>query len=131
MTDAYLEPETGELITPELFIARSSWRLAQSRDHEYTVRGRTAPGDGSFAWFVQLARDKGERRTFAGRVYAYLPVGQYEYWTMNWPVAQTTIVNRQRIEDRPIKPAQKSQHGVGQVPGDQLPLLPDDQDEDR
>lgn len=99
----HIDRDTGELIDAETFIARSTWTFARSMPgipHEYTVKGRTALSDGSFDWFAGLTRQLGERRTFGRRVFAYLVVGEWEYWVMS-PPGIATVINRQRLVDRP------------------------------
>lgn len=94
------------------FIRGSRWVFANTmpdQPHEYTIRDlpsgerSTCLSHESFEWFVQHIREKGERRMYGGRYYVYLPVtvdGEtWRYWTMGWPVEETTIINRAREED--------------------------------
>ncbi len=62
--------------------------------HEYTVRGESA--DEEFEWFVRHIRNHGYRADFGGRVYTYLEVHSWKYWTMGVAVEETTIINRVR-----------------------------------
>ncbi len=93
--------------TPEEFIANSGWRYAKTMPecpHEYTVRDlspggakTTAMGDVEFESFVRLIRAKGTRKRWGPYNHTYLIVGEWEYWTMGEPPAETTIINRQAV----------------------------------
>jgi hypothetical protein len=63
--------------------------------HEYTVRGETADED--FGWFVLYIRQHGYRARYGGRLYIYLEVDHWRYWTMGEPVAETTVINRASV----------------------------------
>jgi hypothetical protein len=63
--------------------------------HEYTVRGETADRD--FDWFVLYIRQHGYRARYGGRLYIYLEVDHWRYWTMGEPVAETTVINRASV----------------------------------
>ena len=95
-------------LTAERFVAESGWRYARTMPeipHQYTVRdldspdGRrtTAMGSDEFEWFVRLIRAEGVMKTWGRRTHPYLRVGGWEYWTMGYPVEETTIVNRQSV----------------------------------
>lgn len=90
------------------FIEGSGWRLARTMldiPHQYTVRDLSSPGAGrttawshvSFEWFVRHIRENGIRKTWGPYENTYLVVGEWEYWTMGFPVEETTIVNRQAV----------------------------------
>jgi hypothetical protein len=106
--DKFLDRAAGELhpLTQGLFIALSSWRLAQTLDHEYTVRDlasreahrSTCLSHDTFEWFVRHIREYGEPALWRGREYIYLRVGAHRYWTMGAPAEVTTIVNRAAVD---------------------------------
>ena len=54
-------------------------------------------GSDEFEWFVRLIRAEGVMKTWGRRTHPYLRVGGWEYWTMGYPVEETTIVNRQSV----------------------------------
>lgn len=88
-------------VTPEEFIRRAPWRFAETMPHvphEYTVRGQTLDAD--FELFVRHVREHGYRASFGGRVYTYLEIDGWKYWTMGAPPAETTIINRAKVEAR-------------------------------
>jgi hypothetical protein len=102
-------------MTQEHFIARSSWRFADTMadaPHEYTVRetgdGRgTALSTESFWWFADLIQRRGSRgqyRNFEPQM--YLTIGPYYYWTMGEPDEETTVINRALVADHDKSPEQ-------------------------
>jgi len=96
------------------FIASSGWRLATTMldiPHQYTVRDlatpdaskTTAAGHARFEWFVALIRRDGTRKRWGRYQNTYLVVDEWEYWTMGYPVEETTIVNRQAVGPRAVQ----------------------------
>ena len=97
--------------TAECFVRESGWRLATTMldvPHQYTVRDlsssdagkTTARGHASFEWFVRHVRASGVPKRWGPYENTYLVVGEWEYWTMGYPVENTTIVNRQAVGPR-------------------------------
>lgn len=95
-------------ISPEYFIAHSSWRFADTMavmPHEYTVRetgdGRgTALSEESFDWFAAYIFEFGERGSYRNLdPQVYLTIGPYYYWTMGEPNPDTTVINRALLAD--------------------------------
>lgn len=79
------------------FIEGQRWTFAKTmpqHPHEYIVRGKGNTDD-EFDALVRFIRKNGEPRGWGGKTYLqwYGPDGHH-YWTMGWPVAQTTIINR-------------------------------------
>ena len=71
--------------------------------HEYTSRSiKKDPPEitEAFNWAVLYIREKGVRRRFlpSGSRFTYLDFGPYSYFSMGWPVHQTILVNRFRID---------------------------------
>lgn len=96
-------------ITPEHFIAHSSWRFADTMactPHEYTVREMgdrrgTALSAEAFDWFARHVFENGQLgryRDFPEQT--YLTIGPYYYWTMGEPGVETTVINRALVTDR-------------------------------
>lgn len=94
-----------------VFIEGSGWRLARTMldvPHQYTVRDlgspdagkTTAYGHAAFEWFVRYIRARGVRKEWGPYEHTYLIVDEWEYWTMGYPVEETTIINRQAIGAR-------------------------------
>jgi hypothetical protein len=98
-----------EGLVPEEFVSGSGWRFARTMPecpHEYTVRDlegggakTTAMGEAEFEWFVRLIREKGELDEWGGQIKPYLRVGDWRYWTMGYPVGETTIINREPVTE--------------------------------
>jgi hypothetical protein len=103
-------PELLEVPSPEewwwarKFIARRRWREAttyrQTAPHEYTVREWESSGQGNqdFDRFVTLVRRCGYAGFFYRVRHIYWAVDEFKYWTMGWPVEETIVVNRARVD---------------------------------
>jgi hypothetical protein len=112
----WIDPATGEKhhLTPELFIAGSSWQFAKTMahmPHEYTVRDLDGMGRRStcmdhetFEWFARFIRHRGYPGWFGKTKYMYYDVDGFKYWTMGSPIAITTILNRARLEPEKVDP---------------------------
>ena len=92
---------------PVAFIGAHVWTFAKTRPknpHEYIVRRRVGDDD-SFDAMVRHIRANGVERVWGRQVYIvwYGPDGRH-YWTMGWPVAETTIINRAEKTDDQTKP---------------------------
>lgn len=100
-------------LTPEHFIAHSSWRFADTMaclPHEYTVKetgdGRgTALSAEAFDWFAQYVFDQGSVGQYRDLPQqTYLTIGPYYYWTMGEPDDETTVINRALVADHGKSP---------------------------
>jgi hypothetical protein len=107
------EPQEGEPewfdppedFDPERFVESAPWRFAKTMPHIphwYTVRGQTPDED--FEAFVNYIRKHGYRARWGRRVNTYYELGEWKYWTMGAPVAETIIINRERLKDSTTKP---------------------------
>jgi hypothetical protein len=90
---------------PALFsAARRRWREAisyqKTAPHEYTVRewevGEQANQD--FDQFTISIRRFGYADYFYRVRHIYWVIDEFKYWTMGWPVAETTVINRARVD---------------------------------
>jgi hypothetical protein len=72
-------------------IARSTFN-----PHQYVVRGKCGLNDTDFDRLVVFLRRNGVRRGWGGKTYIvwYCRPDGFHYWTMGWPVRETTIINR-------------------------------------
>lgn len=83
---------------PLAFIERHRWTFAKTyagfAPHAYVVRDKCGDEEG-FISFVRFIRRFGRPRIWRRKVYIcwYAPDGK-RYWTMGWPVAETTIINQ-------------------------------------
>jgi hypothetical protein len=82
------------------FIDRAQWTYAKTmpdQPHEYAVRAKCVKDgitEDEFEQVVQMIRTHGYRRRRGKSYYTYVNVDGRRYWTMGWPVNQTTIINR-------------------------------------
>ena len=95
---------------PAEFIGRHEWTFAKTmpdNPHEYVVR-KKVDSEADFDAFVRFIRENGEARVWgkgrSRRLYLYWQHGGHVYWTMGWPVDETIIINRARVEDSEAQP---------------------------
>lgn len=79
------------------FIGAQRWTFARTMPqwpHEYIVRGKGNTSE-EFSAFVRFIRGAAVPRGWGRKTYHhwYGPDG-YHYWTMGWPVSETTVINR-------------------------------------
>ena len=86
------------------FIRRHRWQEAvtyrETAPHEYTVR-KWLPDEGGsddFDQFVTLIRRFGYADFYYQVRHLYWAVDEFKYWTMGWPVSETTVINRARVD---------------------------------
>lgn len=82
-----------------LFIAGHRWTFARTipeHPHWYVVRQRCTDED-AFVAMVEFIRAQGQPRTFGKRMFIYLDVDDFIYWTMGSTISETTIINRAKI----------------------------------
>jgi hypothetical protein len=97
-------PPAEELVCTRSFILRRRWQKAvtyrETAPHEYTVRDweRGDAADSEFDRFVNLIRRCGYADFYYRIRYVYSAVDEFKYWTMGWPVAETTGINRARLD---------------------------------
>jgi hypothetical protein len=87
-----------ELEDVKAFIAANQWKFASTMaflPHWYVVRGNC--GDAEFVAFAQYIREHGEERRFGKRMFTYLDLDGFSYWTMGNPLPETTIINRAKL----------------------------------
>ena len=86
------------------FVARRTWREAvtyrRTAPHEYTVREWEAGGHANqdFNQFTTYIRRFGYADLFYKVRHIYWAVDEFKYWTMGWPVEETTVINRARVD---------------------------------
>lgn len=67
--------------------------------HEYTLRERWVESTGlAFDDAVLIVRNHGYPEQFGKRIFVYLNVGEWKYWTMGNPIDQTKVLNRARLD---------------------------------
>jgi hypothetical protein len=97
-------PTSDDWIWAREFIAGRRWREAvtyrETAPHEYTVRAWVAGAEANrgFDQFVSLVRRFGYADFFYKVRHLYWAVDEFKYWTMGWPVDETTVINRARVD---------------------------------
>ena len=97
-------PTAEELQWAREFVARRKWREAvtyrKTAPHEYTVRDweRGSQADDEFNRFNTSIRRFGYADFFYKLRHIYWVVDGFKYWTMGWPVEETTVINRARLD---------------------------------
>lgn len=85
------------------YIAKVRWQFARTMPqwpHEYTVRTWRPELATEFFDFVVLIRREGTVKPWPPEAatpryhHTYLPVDEWEYWTMDGPVEEKTLINR-------------------------------------
>lgn len=86
------------------FIKQLRWREATSyretAPHEYIVRNWEADAQGhpDFNYFIILIRRFGYADYYYKVRHIYWAIDEFKYWTMGWPVEETTVINRARLD---------------------------------
>lgn len=97
-------PTTDDLAWARDFIGRRRWQEAvtyrETAPHEYTVRNwqRAEAANTEFDQFVNLLRRCGYADFYYRIRHIYWAVDEFKNWTMGWPVVQTTVINRVRLD---------------------------------
>ncbi len=98
------EPTPDDLQWARDFVQRREWREAvtyrETAPHEYIVREWEAGDQGSqdFDRFIVMTRHFGYADFYYKLRHIYWTVDQFKYWTMGWPVEETTVINRARVD---------------------------------
>jgi hypothetical protein len=103
-------PELLEKPTPDEwawargFIEQRSWHEASTyrttAPHEYVVRKWETDEQGGldFDRFITLTRRFGFADFYYKVRHIYWAIDEFKYWTMGWPVDETIIINRARVD---------------------------------
>jgi hypothetical protein len=81
----------------EKYIASVKWQFAKTRPynpHWYTLKKNAPELAGEFEWFCQHIQDNHYIETFGKVDYKCLIIGEYKYWTCEWPISAITLINR-------------------------------------
>ena len=77
------------------YIGECFWKPSkQKATHSYTVREWRPRADGDFVKAVETIRTYGHPENFFSKIYIYLHVDGYKYWTMGDLIDNTIIINR-------------------------------------
>lgn len=85
------------------FIERQSFTKAKTavrNPHEYIVRHKSVNGsDEEFVAVVEFIRENGFHLSFWQKDYIVFPLDGHFYWTQGNPIPETTILNRNDLND--------------------------------
>ena len=82
------------------YINKVRWQKAKDGTHEYTVVSWKPEVEKEFREFVSVIYKKGRKEKFHGTTYTYFTIDDYTYWTMNYAVEVTILINR-KIAKKP------------------------------
>jgi len=101
MTEEEIEREHKEnLALFKKLVEANKWTFAKTMaaiPHWWLAR--KAVDTGQFSWMVSMIYAYGVPEKFFSKTYKYLYIGEYKYWCMGNPVAETRIINRARINN--------------------------------
>lgn len=98
------QPSAEDWAQARHFIAQRSWREAvtyrETAPHEYVVRKweTDEQGNKEFDCFIKLIRRFGYADFFYKVRHLYWEIDEHKYWTMGWPVEETTVINRALVD---------------------------------
>ena len=70
--------------------------------HHYTL-AETWQTREEFENAVRYIRENGVQEKFGNKIYTYLYVGKYKYWTMGSPINETKLINRVGVKESSTK----------------------------
>jgi hypothetical protein len=77
------------------------WQAAKSGPpHEYTIRDWRPEAEEDFERAAAGIREFGYFQAFYRNTYIYFNLDGLKYWTMGDPLAETTVLNRDPIDNR-------------------------------
>ena len=97
-------PDSDDWVWARDFVAQREWREAvtyrKTAPHEYVVRSweTDTQGNQHFDDFVTLIRRFGYADFYYRVRHIYWAIDVFKYWTMGWPVEETTVINRARVD---------------------------------
>ncbi|MBL8199771.1 MAG: hypothetical protein JNK40_02255 [Chromatiales bacterium] len=97
-------PSEEDLAWAREFIAARRWREAvtyrETAPHEYVVRKweSGAQGQADFDRFVTCIRRFGYAEFYYRVRHIYWAIDDHKYWTMGWPIEETVVINRARLD---------------------------------
>lgn len=98
------KPTPEECAWAEAFVTQRTWREAvtyrETAPHEYIVRTweKAKQGNRDFDRFIAYIRRFGFADFYYKVRHIYWEVSEFKYWTMGWPVEETTVINRARVD---------------------------------
>ena len=86
----------------EKYLQSLKWQYAKtypSAPHEYTCLAWKPDAKHQMVDFARLIQDEGFTEIFANREYKVLVIGGMKYWTMDFPLENTDLINRTYADD--------------------------------
>lgn len=83
------------------YIISVRWQTAKDGSHQYTMVDWAPKLEKKFRALVAKIYEKGYKQSFYGTDYTYLDFNGFTYWSMNYPVEITTLVNRKETVEEP------------------------------
>ena len=86
----------------EKYLQSLKWQYAKtypSAPHEYTCLAWKLDTKHQMIDFARLIQDEGFTEIFAKREYKVLIIGEMKYWTMDFPLENTDLINRTYADD--------------------------------
>jgi hypothetical protein len=84
------------------FIKNRRWQYAKTMPkfpHEYTVREWLPHDQNEFEEAAIFIRKQGKSEKFFSKTHIYYYIDGWKYWTMGYPIPETTVINRAKISD--------------------------------
>lgn len=89
------------------FVSAVRWQFARTMPHiphEYTVL-KWKPGlHREFLWFARYILEYGRIERWGPYRHSYYSIGHHKYWTMDDPVEETNLINRESTTGTPCGP---------------------------
>ena len=79
------------------YIAQVDWinaKTYKTAPHEYTLKSVKPELESDFINFVNFIRSNGYDERFFDKIYRYLDIDDYKYWTMGSKIEETILINR-------------------------------------
>lgn len=76
------------------YITKVRWQTAKDKTHQYTVVTWKPELEKEFRVFVAAIYKHGFKGKYRRTTYTYLTIDSYIYWSMNYRVEATKLINR-------------------------------------
>lgn len=86
-----------------LFIGNIKWQYAKTypnAPHEYSVLDWNIDNKQKFIDFAKFIAEQGQDEYYYGKKYKILILGKYKYWTMDYPLENTNLINRAHFDNK-------------------------------
>ena len=84
------------------YILSVRWQYAKTyvtAPHEYTVLDWNPETKQQMIDFADFIFENGYKEQFYSKTYTVLQVGEYKYWSMDFPTTNTNLINRTFIDE--------------------------------